>query len=44
MKVVAAERHCVALEWLDVPMESSAGRFLYERLGRLSTYSAGFLV
>lgn len=42
--MVAAERDCAALEWPDVPMVSSTGHFLYERLGRVSTCSAGFLV
>lgn len=31
------ERHCVALQWPEGPMVSSAGRFLYESLGRAST-------
>lgn len=43
MKVVV-ERHCLVLEWPDGPMESSAEHFLYERLGRVSTRSVGFLV
>lgn len=41
---MVAEKHCVALEWPDDPMVSSAGHFLYEILGRVSTCSADPLV
>lgn len=34
---MVAERHCVALEWPDGPVVSSAGHFLYENLERVST-------
>lgn len=34
---MVAEKHRMALEWPDGPMVSSAGRFLYEILGRTLT-------